>query len=119
MLLYLCNFEITNTMEKGFGYEFVKAKEVVMNLRESLEKKVESQIDVWNRKIEELEAKAQRKKAEAKNEQLDAEVREDAAKTIKELRSKVNNAKEKLDDIKESGESELKKMKSDIESWLH
>ena len=92
---------------------------VHMNLRENLEKKVESQIDVWNRKIEELEAEAQRRKAEAKNDQMDAEMRENIAKTVKKLRSNVEDAREKLGEIKKTGESELKKMKSDLDSWLH
>ena len=90
-----------------------------MNLRETLEKKVESQIDVWNRKIEEIEAEAKRKKAEAQNAQAEAEMREDFSKTVQDLRRKVDDAKHKLKDIKESGENELRKMKTDIESWLH
>ena len=90
-----------------------------MNLRETLEQKVESQIDVWNQKIEELEAQAKREIAEAKDNQNEAELREQTAKTVKQLRGNVENAKEKLGEIKNSGEAELKKMKSDIENWLH
>lgn len=90
-----------------------------MSLRESISNKLENQINEWNKKLAYEKAKAEEQHAELQNRKADAELKEDSLQVIEDLQDNIRNAQTKLMEVKDASENHLKKMKSDIESWMH
>jgi len=80
-----------------------------MSSREGYIKKLQSQLDEWNAKIDILKEVAQRDKANTK---------EDYEQRIGQLRKKCEVAKEKIKQIQESNNIGWEELKEDVEeSW--
>ena len=89
-----------------------------MSLRESISNKLEAQINSWNKQLQEKKAKLEQEQADAKNQLAGADLKHDSLQIIEDLEDNIRKAKVKLDEIKDSSEDRLQKIKSDVEDWI-
>ncbi|GGE56538.1 hypothetical protein GCM10011533_06280 [Streptosporangium jomthongense] len=89
-----------------------------MSLKDSLQKKLETQTEAWREQVDKLKQDAETRKAEAKDEQAEAEIQKQFSEKIQALESNIDAATSKLADIREAGEDRLSDMKDQIDSWL-
>jgi len=89
-----------------------------MSLKDTLQKKLETQTDHWSRRIDSLKSDAQEKIAKAKDEHAERQIRKDFDKEIEKLEGHMDEAKKKIAEIRESGEDHLNKLKGRIDDWL-
>ncbi|WP_372970907.1 hypothetical protein [Marinobacter sp.] len=89
-----------------------------MSLRESLQKKLETQTEYWSKQIKSLQADAEEKMAKAEDDQAEAEIQKDFSKRIQSLEKHIEEARKKISEIRDSGEDHLKDLKTRIDDWL-
>lgn len=89
-----------------------------MSLKDTLQKKLETQTDHWSRRVDSLRADAREKIAKAKDEYAERQVRKDFDKEIEKLESRMDEAKKKIAEIRDAGEGHLDELKGRIDSWL-
>ncbi|TGN40105.1 sll1863 family stress response protein [Marinobacter confluentis] len=89
-----------------------------MSLKDTLQKKLETQTDSWSRQIDSLKADARERIAKAKDEHAERQIRKDFDKEIEKLEGRMDEAKKKIAEIRESGEDHLNKLKGRIDDWL-
>ncbi|MCR8913536.1 hypothetical protein FDP08_06710 [Marinobacter panjinensis] len=89
-----------------------------MSLKESLQKKLETQTEYWSKQIQSLQADAEEKMAKAKDDQAEAEIQKDFSERIQTLENRIEEARKKISEIRDSGEDQLRDLKARIEEWL-
>lgn len=89
-----------------------------MSLKESLQRKLETQTEEWSKRIESLRADAERRMAEAEDEKAEAQIQREFSERIQDLEDKIEAARNKLGEIKDSSEDQLENLKKHIEDWL-
>ena len=89
-----------------------------MSLKESLQKKLETQTEYWSKQIESLRAEANEKIAKAKDEEAEAKIQRDFSERIQAMEDQIETARTKLGELKESGENQLDELKKRIDEWL-
>ncbi len=89
-----------------------------MSLKESLQKKLETQTEYWSKQIQSLQADAEEKMAKAEDEQAEAEIQKDFSERIQTLEERVEEARKKISEIRDSGEDQLRDLKARIDEWL-
>ena len=82
-----------------------------MSIRNALERRLRAELDLWNRQIQTLEAKAEQEEARA-------DLQRQTYEKIDALRKGVDEAREKLDDLKSSGEEITHGLRERVESFL-
>ncbi|MEZ4551454.1 MAG: hypothetical protein R2874_13530 [Desulfobacterales bacterium] len=88
-----------------------------MSIKDNLIEKLESQIDAWDKEVDALKAKAE-KKAEPETEKAGAALKEGIMDNVRSLQANINSAKKKIDDIREAGEDRIDEFKSQVNEWL-
>jgi len=89
-----------------------------MSLKESLQKKLETQTEYWSKQIQTLQADAEEKMAKAEDDQAEAEIQKDFSERIEALQNRVEEARNKISEIRDSGEDQLRDLKARIDEWL-
>ncbi|MBY5937853.1 hypothetical protein [Marinobacter nauticus] len=89
-----------------------------MSLKESLQKKLETQTEYWSKQIDSLRAEADEKMAKAKDEQAEAEIQREFSERIQAVEDHIETARSKLGELKDSGEDQLEDLKKRIDEWL-
>ncbi len=89
-----------------------------MSLKDNLIKKLESQIDAWDKEVEAKKAAAEQKEAEAETEKAAAEVKDGILDNVRSLQADINAAKKKITEIREAGEDRIDGFKKQISDWL-
>lgn len=89
-----------------------------MSLKESLQRKLETQTEYWSKQIQTLQADAEERMAKAEDEQVEAEIQKDFSERIQTLEEQVEEARKKISEIRDSGEDQLKNLKARIDEWL-
>ena len=89
-----------------------------MSLKDDLIKKLESQIDAWDKEIAAKKAEAEKKEAEAETEKATAELNDGIMDTVRSLQANVNAAKKKITEIRAAGEDHIDGFKAQIKDWL-
>lgn len=89
-----------------------------MSLKESLQKKLETQTEYWSKQIQSLQADAEEKMAKAKDDQAEAEIQKEFSERIQTLENRIEEARKKITEIRDSGEDQLRDLKARIEEWL-
>ena len=89
-----------------------------MSLKDTLQKKLETQTDHWSRRVDSLKADAREKIAKAKDEHAEKQIRMDFDKEIEKLEGRMDEAKKKIAEIRDAGEGHLDKLKGRIDDWL-
>jgi phage I-like protein len=90
-----------------------------MSMKDSLIKKLESQIDAWDKEIEAAKAKAREKEAQAETEQDGARLKEEMMDNVHSLQDKIDTAKKKISEIQKAGEERLDELKTQVSDWLN
>ena len=78
-----------------------------MSLKESLQKKLETQTEYWSKQIDSLRAEADEKMAKAKDDQAEAEIQREFSERIQAVEDHIETARSKLGELKDSGEDQL------------
>lgn len=89
-----------------------------MSMKDDLIKKLESQIDAWDKQIEATKAKAKEKEAQAETEKAGARLKEGMMDNVRSLQEKVDAAQKKIKEIQNAGEDRLDEFKAQIRDWL-
>lgn len=89
-----------------------------MSLKDSLQRKLETQTEHWSKQIDKLRSDAEEKAAQAKDDQAEAEVQKEFSEKIQSLESQIETARAKLSEVKGSGEDQLDNLKKRIDEWL-
>ncbi|MDX1551909.1 MAG: hypothetical protein R3198_04750 [Marinobacter sp.] len=89
-----------------------------MSLKESLQKKLETQTEYWSKQIQSLQADAEERMAKAKDDQAEAEIQKDFSERIQTLENRIEEARKKISEIRDSGEDQLRDLKARIDEWL-
>ncbi|MBL3555087.1 MULTISPECIES: hypothetical protein [Marinobacter] len=89
-----------------------------MSLKESLQKKLETQTQYWSKQIQSLQADAEERMAKAKDDQAEAEIQKDFSERIQTLENRIEEARQKISEIRDSGEDQLRDLKARIDEWL-
>jgi DNA-binding transcriptional regulator GbsR (MarR family) len=89
-----------------------------MSLKDSLQRKLETQTEHWSKQIDKLRSDAEEKAARAKDDQAEAEVQKEFSEKIQSLESQIETARARLGEIRESGEDQLENLKKRIDEWL-
>ncbi|MET4025854.1 TolA-binding protein [Marinobacter sp. MBR-99] len=89
-----------------------------MSLKDSLQRKLETQTEHWSKQIESLRAEANEKIAKAKDEEAEAQIQRDFSERIQAMEDQIEAARNKLGELKESGENQLDELKKRIDEWL-
>jgi peptidoglycan hydrolase CwlO-like protein len=82
-----------------------------MSIRNALERRLRAELDLWNRQIQTLEAKAEQ-------EESRADLQRQTYEKINALRKGVDEARQKLDDLKESGEEISHGVRERVETFM-
>lgn len=90
-----------------------------MSLKDSLQRKLETQTEHWSKQIDSLRADAENKMAKAKDEQAEAEIQKEFSAKIQSLEEQIDTARSKLGELKDSGEDQLANLKKRIDDWLN
>lgn len=89
-----------------------------LSIKDSLIKKVENQIDAWEKEVESAKAQAREKESQAENEKAGAELREEAVDQVRDLQDKIDSARQKLDEIRRAGEDQIDDIKRRMGDWF-
>lgn len=89
-----------------------------MSLRESLQKKLETQTEYWSKQVKKLQADAEERMAKAEDEQAEARIQKEFSEHIQDLQKRIDEARNKMSEIRESGEDQLRDLTSRIDKWL-
>ncbi|SDU01737.1 hypothetical protein SAMN05216296_1281 [Pseudomonas pohangensis] len=89
-----------------------------MSIKDNLTKKLESQIELWNKQLESLTADAEKEKAEAENQKASAELKLNIANALESLKSNINEANQAIAELKDAGEGKVNDMKAKLRKWL-
>ena len=89
-----------------------------MSLKESLQKKLETQTEYWSKQIQSLQADAEERMAKAQDDQAEAEIQKDFSERIQALEEHVEEARKKISEIRDSGEDQLRDLRARIDEWL-
>lgn len=89
-----------------------------MSLKDSLQRKLETQTEHWSKQIDSLRAEAETKMAKAKDDQAEAEVQKEFSEKIQSLEDQIETARTRLSELRDSGEDQLANLKKRIEDWL-
>lgn len=73
-----------------------------MSLKESLQKKLETQTEYWSKQIDSLRAEADEKMAKAKDDQAEAEIQREFSERIQAVEDHIETARSKLGELKDS-----------------
>jgi chromosome segregation ATPase len=93
-------------------------KEFVMSLKDSLQRKLQTQTDAWRKQIDKLRQDAETRKAKAEDDKAEAQIQQDVSKKIQELEASIDSALGKLEELRSAGEDKLKDLKKQIDSWF-
>ena len=85
-----------------------------MSLKESLQKKLETQSEYWSKQIDSLRAEADEKMAKAKDDQAEAEIQREFSERIQAVEDHIETARSKLGELKDSGEDQLEDLKKQL-----
>lgn len=89
-----------------------------MSLKDSLQRKLETQTEHWSKQIDSLRADAETKAAKAKDDQAEAEIQKEFSEKIQSLENQIETARTKFAEIRSSGEDRLEDLKKRIDEWL-
>lgn len=89
-----------------------------MSLKDSLQKKLETQTDYWRKQIKSLQADAEERMAKAEDERAEAKIQKEFSERIQQLENQMDEARKKMSEIRDSGEDHLNKLKGRIDDWL-
>lgn len=89
-----------------------------MSLKDSLQKKLETQTEYWSKQIKSLQADAEERMAKAEDERAEAKIQKDFSERIQDLQKQVDEARSKISEVRDSGEAHLNKLKDRIDDWL-
>lgn len=89
-----------------------------MSIKDSLTKKLESQIELWSKQLDSLTADAEKEKADAENQKADAEIKLNIANTLEGLKENINEANKAIAELKDAGEGKVNDMKAKLRKWL-
>jgi GTP1/Obg family GTP-binding protein len=89
-----------------------------MSLKDSLQKKLETQAEYWNKQIKSLQADAEERMAKAKDDQAEARIQKEFSERIQDLEKRVEEARNKISEVRDAGEAHLNKFKDRIDDWL-
>ncbi len=89
-----------------------------MSLKDSLQRKLETQTEHWSKQIDKLRSDAEEKAARAKDDQAEAEVQKEFSEKIQSLESQIETARARLSEVRDSGEDQLENLKKRIDEWL-
>jgi exonuclease VII large subunit len=98
--------------------QFRERRTDIMSLQEKLVKRLETQIDAWDKEIESAKAEAKNKEAQADAEKAEAQLREEMMDKVHKLQSKIEYAKSKIDEIGKAGEEQLDDLKTKLNDFL-
>ena len=85
-----------------------------MEIKRTLEKQLQSNLDKWRAEIDRAEAKAAEDKADAEASQAKADLQKQLWSEIDDLKSKVKDAEEWLVELKDATEGQVTKIREDI-----
>ena len=85
-----------------------------MSLKESLQKKLETQTEYWSKQIQTLQADAEEKMAKAEDDQAEAEIQKDFSERIEALQNRVEEARNKISVIRASAKDLINNVKARI-----
>jgi molecular chaperone DnaK (HSP70) len=88
------------------------------SIKESLQKKIESQINAWEKEIESLKVESEKELARSNEKEADAELKREFADRINALKSNIDQAQGKLSEVEGATESKLEQIMSDIKGWF-
>lgn len=89
-----------------------------MSLKESLQKKLETQTEYWSKQIQSLQADAEERMAKARDDQAEAEIQKDFSERIRTLENRIEEARRKISELRDSGGDQLEDLKARIDEWL-
>lgn len=89
-----------------------------MSLKDSLQRKLQTQTDAWRKQIDKLRQDAETRKAKAEDDKAEAQIQQDVSKKIQELEASIDSALGKLEELRSAGEDKLKDLKKQIDSWF-
>ena len=89
-----------------------------MSLKDDLVKKLESQIDAWDKEVAAKKAEAEKKQAAAETEKAAAELKDGMMDNVRSLQANIDAAKKKITEIREAGEDSIDGFKKQISDWL-
>lgn len=89
-----------------------------MSLKDSLQKKLETQTEYWSKQLESLRAQADERIAKAKDEEAEAKIQKEFSERIQGMEDKIETARSKLGELKDAGENQLDDLKKRIDEWL-
>lgn len=89
-----------------------------MSIKDNLTKKLESQIELWNKQLDSLTADAEKEKAEADNQKASAELKLNVANALEGLRGNINKANQALEELKDASEQKADSLKATLRKWL-
>jgi len=89
-----------------------------MSMKDNLIKKLETQIDAWDKEIDAAKAKAEKKEAQAEAEKSDTHLKEEMMDNVRSLQANVDAAKKKIQEIQNAGEDRVEDFKAQIRDWL-
>ncbi|MEJ2532279.1 MAG: hypothetical protein P8Y92_10810 [Halioglobus sp.] len=88
------------------------------SIKESLQKKIESQINAWEKEIESLEVESEKELARSNEKEAEAELKREFADRINALKSNIDQAQGKLSEAQDATESKLEQIMNDIKGWF-
>ena len=89
-----------------------------MSMKDNLIKKLETQIDAWDKEIDAAKAKAEKKEAQAEAEKSDTRLKEEMMDNVRSLQSNIDTAKKKIQEIRNAGEDRVDDFKAQLRDWL-
>ena len=66
-----------------------------MSVKDNFVKKLQSQIDAWNKELEAAKAEAEKKEAQAENETAEIDLKEKMMDQVRSLQANINSANKK------------------------
>jgi DNA-binding transcriptional regulator GbsR (MarR family) len=89
-----------------------------MSLKDSLQRKLETQAEYWSKQIDSLHADAEKRIAKARDDQAEAEIQKEFSERIQALEKQIETARTWLGEVRNSGEDYLENLKKRIDEWL-
>jgi exonuclease VII large subunit len=96
-------------------HEENKKEKNMKNMKEAFVAKMETQLEQWKKKIDEMEAEARTKEAEADAEKADAELKKQLYEKVEGLKQTYEDTKNRLQELRRSGDASWEKLKMDVE----
>jgi hypothetical protein len=81
-----------------------------MSVTKALKETVQTQLDRWDKEIDEMEAQARAKEAEAEANDASAKLQREFYNKIEGVRKTVHDARQKLDSLQQAGDDALNDM---------